>query len=184
MLSRDEAISIVNNYIKDEKLLKHSLAVEAIMRALARRLHKDEDIWGLTGLLHDIDHEYTQENPMEHGITTCKVLDGLVPDEVLRAIKAHNYKYTQQIPTNLLDKALIASDAVSGLIIATALVMPSKKLSEVRVETLMDKFKDKSFARGVDRERINMCQDIGLSLEEFLELSLRSLQSISDELGL
>ncbi len=184
MLSRGEAISIVNNYIKDKKLLKHSLAVEAIMRALARRLHKDEDVWGLTGLLHDIDYEYTQENPMEHGIMTCKLLDGLVPDEILRAIKAHNYKYTRQIPTTLLDKALIASDAVSGLIIATALVMPSKKLSEVKVETLMDKFKDKSFARRVDRKKISMCQDIGLTLEEFLEISLRSLQSISDKLDL
>ncbi|KAA0017995.1 MAG: HDIG domain-containing protein [Thermoplasmata archaeon] len=184
MLSRDEAISLVNNYIKDEKLLKHSLAVEAIMRALARRLRKDEDIWGLTGLLHDIDYEYTQENPMEHGIMTCKILDGLVPDEILRAIKAHNYKYTGQTPIDLLDMALIASDAVSGLIIATALVMPSKKLSEVKVETLMDKFKDKSFARRVDRKKISMCQDLGLTLEEFLDISLRSLQSISDELGL
>ncbi|HHF59205.1 MAG TPA: HDIG domain-containing protein [Thermoplasmatales archaeon] len=184
MLSRDEAISLVSNYIKDKKLLKHSLAVEAIMRALARRLRKDEDIWGLTGLLHDIDYEYTQENPMEHGIMTCKILDGLVPDEILRAIKAHNYKYTNQTPTDLLDIALIAADAVSGLIIATALVMPSKKLSEVKVDTLMSKFKDKSFARRVDRKKISMCRDIGLTLEEFLELSLRSLQSISDELDL
>ena len=184
MISREEALAFLEKYIKDEKLIKHSLAVEAIMRGLAKRLGRNEDIWGLTGLLHDLDYEYTRDDPVEHGIIACEMLKGLVPEEILDAIKAHNYKYTSQAPTRSLEKALIAADAVSGLIIATALVMPSKKLSEVRVETLMKKFDDKSFAKGVDRKEISMCYDFGIPLKEFLEISLRSLQAIADDLGL
>lgn len=184
MITREEALAFLRKYIRNENLIKHSLAVEAIMRGLARRLGRDEEIWGLTGLLHDLDYEYTQDDPMEHGVVACEMLKGLVPEEILDAIKAHNYKYTSQVPTRSLEKALIAADAVSGLIIATALVMPSKKLSEVRVETLMKKFDDKSFARGADRRKISICYDFGIPLKEFLEISLKSLQAIADDLGL
>ena len=184
MLSREDALNLIRRYLNDEKIIKHSLAVEAIMRAVARRLSEDENLWGLVGLLHDLDYEYTEDDPVEHGIVACQMLEGLLPKKGLNAIKAHNYKYTDQLPVRAIDKALIAADAVSGLIMATALVMPSKKLKEVKLETLLKKFEDKSFARGCDRRKISLCYDFGLTLREFLEISLKAMQSISDELGL
>ena len=184
MISREEALELLNKYLRNEKLVKHSLAVEAILREMAKNLNEDEDLWGLTGLLHDLDYEYTKEEPEKHAILSYQILKGLIPDEGTNAIKAHNYKHTDQLPTTLLDKALIAADAVSGLIIATALIMPSKKLYEVKLGTLINKFKDKSFAAGCDRKRIELCEDTGLRLEDFLALSLKALKNISDKIGL
>ncbi len=184
MITREDALTLVKKYLKRENLIRHSLAVEAIMRALARKLSRDETVWGLTGLLHDLDYEYTADEPQDHGIITCQILEGLMPQEALDAIKAHNYQYTEQMPIRSLDKALIASDAVSGLIIATALVMPSKKLADVKVDSLLKKFEDKSFAKGSDRRKISVCYDIGISLREFLDISLKAMQGISDSLGL
>ena len=182
-ISREEAENLVRKHIKKRNWFLHVLAVEAIMRDLARRLGENEEVWGLTGLLHDIDFEHTINTPERHGLEAEKILKGLVPEEVIQSIKAHN-SLTQIPPSTMMDKALIASDAVSGLIIASALVMPSKKLKEVRLETLVRKFKDKSFARGADRQRIMVCEELGLSREEFLELALESLKKISDRLGL
>lgn len=184
MLSREDALNLIRRYIRKENVLRHSLAVEAIMRAVARKLSKDEELWGMVGLLHDLDYEYSADDPSEHGLTTCQILEGLLPEEGLNAIKAHNYKYTNQLPTRTIDKALLAADALSGLIIATALVMPSKKLKEVKLETLLKKFDDKSFAKGCDRRRISLCYDFGLTLREFLDISLKALQNISNDLGL
>ena len=115
---------------------------------------------------------------------TAEILDGIVPDEIVQAIKAHNYQHTMQIPESSLDKALIAADAVSGLIIAAALVMPSKTLAEVTLSTVMKKYKDNSFAQGCNRKRIDLCEDFGMTLEQFLQISLESLQQIADVLGL
>ncbi|RLG02355.1 MAG: phosphohydrolase, partial [Thaumarchaeota archaeon] len=112
------------------------------------------------------------------------ILGDRVPSEVIRAIKAHNFENTGVAPESDLEKALIAADAVSGLVIASALVMPSKKLEEVRVETLERKFKQKDFARNVSRERIRFCEQLGIPLREFLEISLNALKEISSDLGL
>jgi len=182
-ITREKAEKLVKKYIKKKNWFLHSIAVEAIMRNLAKRLGENEDLWGITGLLHDIDFEKTVKTPERHGLEAEKILKGMVPDNVIQAIKAHN-PLTKIKPENPMDKALIASDAVSGLIIASALVMPSKKLKEVRLETLIRKFKDKSFARGVDRRRILLCEELGLSRDEFLKLALESLQKISSRLGL
>ncbi len=184
MINREEALVLLNKYLKDEKLLKHSIAVEAIMKALARRLGMNENKWGLTGLLHDLDYEYTKEKPHLHGVTSAEILQDLLPEESIEAIKSHNYLHTQRLPLTELDKALLAADAVSGLIIAITLVMPNKKLSEVKIDTLRTKFKDNSFAKGCNRERIKLCEDLGLSIEEFLSISLEALKEESDKLGL
>ena len=184
MIVRDDALTLLRHYLKKENMIKHSLAVEAIMRALARKLSRDQELWGLTGLLHDLDYEYTSEDPHEHGVVTCQILEGLLPPEGMDAIKAHNYQYTGQTPVHTLEKALIAADAVSGLIIATALIIPSKKLADVKIETLLNKFDDKSFAKGCDRRRISICYDFGVTLREFLDLSLKALQGIASDLGL
>jgi hypothetical protein len=184
MISRAEAFEVLHKYLRDDKLVKHSLAVEAILRAAALKLNEDEEVWGLTGLLHDLDYEYTKDDPSKHAVMSAQILEDLLPGVGVDAIKAHNYMHTDQVPTTSLDKALIAADAVSGLIIASALVMPTRQLATVRPETVFNKFKDKSFAAGCNRKRIELCMDIGLDLEVFLALSLKALQTIADELGL
>jgi len=184
MITREEAFALLQKYLKDEKLIKHSLAVEIIMREMANKLGKDVDSWGLAGLLHDLDYDYTDKEPEKHANVTAQILDGLIPEKCINAIKAHNYKHTDYIPITSIDKALIAADAVSGLVIATALIIPSKKLADVRLETLLDKFYDHSFAQGCSRSRIELCQDTGVDIDAFLALSLNSLKEIAGELGL
>ncbi len=183
MITRDEALKLIREHVKNEKLIKHMIAVEAIMRELAKRLGEDEELWGLVGLLHDIDYEMTKSQMERHGIVGAEMLKDKLPEEALEAIRAHNEK-TGHEPKTKLAKALIAADNVSGLIVAAALVMPHKKLEEVKLDTLKRKFKDRAFARGANREKIKLCEEIGLSLEEFLELSLNALKKISHELGL
>ncbi len=184
MLNRKEAYELLRKNLHTENLIKHSFAVEAILRTMAKRLGEDEQLWGLTGLLHDLDYDFTKNEPSRHSQVTTKVIDGLIPEEGIHAIKAHNYQYTAQVPQTYLDKSLIAADAVSGLIIAAALVMPSKKLTDVTTKTLLDKFKDKSFAAGCNRKRIELSMDMELELPVFLELSLNALKDIADTLGL
>jgi len=140
-------------------------------------------LWEVTGLLHDIDYR-TKDEPSRHGLEAEKMLRDKVPLEVVEAIKAHNFENTGERPESDIDKALITADAASGLVIATALVMPNKKLAEVGVNTLRRKFKQEDFARNVNRDRILFCEQIGLSLDEFLELVLNSLSETSDVLGL
>ncbi len=174
----------MQKYLRTKNLVKHSYAVEAIMRTLAGRLGEDPELWGITGLLHDLDFDFTKEEPEKHSLMTIKLVGELLPEESVNAIKAHNFEYTAEIPQSYLDKGLIAADAVSGLVVAAALVMPSKNLADVTVQTLVGKFKDKSFAAGCNRKRIELCQDTGLSLEEFLGLSLKACQGISKSLEL
>jgi len=169
MISDEEAMEMLEQ-IDMENLKKHMLAVGAIMEKLAERFGEDKKLWKFTGWLHDIDYKKSDMN--EHGLISAKMLEGKLPEEALHAIKAHN-ELTGVKAESLIDKALIA-----------ALVMPGKKLEEVKISSLMNKFKDKSFARRVDRKRIEMCKDMGMSLEEFLELSLEAMKGISNEIGL
>ena len=184
MLGREDALKLLRENVRNEKMILHMIAVGAIMRELARYLGEDEDLWELVGLLHDIDYERTKDDPSRHGLVAEEILGSLVSDDVLRAIKSHNYENTGVEPRTRMEKALIASDAVSGLIIACALVMPSKKLEEVKVKTVKKKFKQKDFARNVSRERILFCEQIGIPREKFFELALIALKGVSDELGL
>jgi putative nucleotidyltransferase with HDIG domain len=184
MLSRNEAYELLKKNLRTENLIKHSLAVEAILQEMAKKLGEDPELWGITGLLHDLDYDFTKNEPEHHSLITIKILNDLLPKEAINAIKAHNYQYTAKNPQTYLEKSLIAADAVSGLVIAAALVMPSKKISDVTPKTLMVKFKDKSFAAGCNRKRIELCEDMELELQMFLELSLNALKNIADELGL
>jgi len=184
MLSRADALRLLKENVRDKKIILHMIAVGAIMKGLARYFGEDEELWELVGLLHDIDYERTKNDPSKHGLVAEEILGSLVSEEVLRAIKSHNYENTGVEPKTRMEKALIASDAVSGLIIACALVMPSKKLEEVKVETVKKKFKQKDFARRVSRERILFCEEIGIPREKFFELALNALKEISGELGL
>jgi len=184
MLTRDEALSLVKEHISKRNIVYHVVAVEAIMRALAKHFGEDEQLWGLLGLLHDVDYEKTEATPEKHSLLTEEILKGKVPSEIIKAIKTHNFKYTGVMPQTRMEKALIAADAISGLLVACALVMPSKKLADVKVETVSKKFKDKDFARGAERERILICEEIGLPREKFFEIALNGLKNVAPQIGL
>ncbi|RMF90231.1 MAG: HDIG domain-containing protein [Methanobacteriota archaeon] len=184
MLSRDEAWRLVEEKIESANLRKHVLAVEAIMRGLARHLGEDEELWGLTGLLHDIDYGETESRPQMHTVLAGEMLDGKAPAEVIRAIKCHNSEHTGIEPETAMEKALISADSLSGLLIACALVQPTKKMADVNPRSVKKKFKQKDFARAVSRERIRMCEEIGIELPQLYEIGLESLKGISEELGL
>ncbi len=184
MISREEAFSLLKENLKNQNLVKHCLAVEAIMRELAEYLGEDKEKWRLLGLIHDIDYEKTKDNPKIHGILAAEILKDKVDEDILKAIKSHNFENTGIKPETKMEKALIASDSISGLIVACALVMPSKKLEEVRIETIKKKFKQKDFARNCRRERILFCEQIGIPREKFFEIALNALKKISEELGL
>ncbi len=183
MMSRQETLELLSKYLLNDRNLKHCIAVEAVMRSLARRLGENEDLWGAVGLLHDVDYELVGKDLNRHGLLSIEILKDVLPKEALEAIASHN-ELTGFSSESALSYALKAADQVAGLIIATALVMPNKRLEEVRVESLLKKFKQKDFARGVDRNRILLCEKLGLSLEEFLTLSLDALKCIHGELGL
>ena len=182
-MNRSEALELLKEHLHNENLVKHCIAVGAIMKGLAQHFGEDENLWELAGLLHDIDYEQTKDNHEKHGLVALEILKDKVPQEVLDVIPTHNdltgFKREKKI-----DFALAAADAVSGLVIATALMMPSKKLDEVKIESVLKKFKKKDFARNVNREKILLCNKIGLNLEEFMQISLEALGNVSNDLGL
>jgi len=184
LLSRNEAISLITRQISKRNVIYHMFAVEAIMRSAARYLDQNEDVWGMLGLLHDVDYEKTETTPEKHGLLSEEILSGKISDELIRAIKAHNSIHTGVKPETMMEKALIACDATSGLLVACALVMPSKKLADVKTETVAKKFKDKDFARGAERERIMICEEIGIPKERFFEVSLIGLRVVASQVGL
>jgi predicted hydrolase (HD superfamily) len=154
------------------------------MRSTAKHLGENDEVWGLVGLLHDVDYEKTETMPEKHSLLAEEILKGTVPEELVRAIKTHNSKYTNIMAETRMEKALSACDAVSGLLVACALVMPSRKLADVKVESVARKFKDKDFARGADRERIIICEEIGIPKEKFFEIALEGLKNAASQIGL
>jgi len=180
-MKREEAFLLVKEHIKTPNLLKHVLAVEACMRELAKRLGEDVELWGLAGLLHDLDYEYTKDKPEEHGLVSAKMLEGKVRPEVIEAIKAHSDKSPRNTS---LAKALYSVDPLTGLIVASALMHPQKSLKTLDVQFVLNRFKEKGFARGANREQIKSCEELGLNLEEFIKLCLQGMREISDQLGL
>jgi len=183
-VSREEALALVRQHVKKENLVKHMLAVEAIMKGVAEYLGEDAERWALVGLIHDVDFEKTYDDPKRHAFVSAEILEGKVDAEIIHAVKSHNFENTGVIPENNMEYALIAADAISGLIVSCALVMPSKKLSDVKVESVTRRYKEKDFARNCNRERIYMCEKIGLDKVKFAEIALKALQGIADDLGL
>lgn len=184
-MNRDRALELLHQHITNQNLFKHMLASEAIMRALAKKLYKNEDEWGLAGLLHDLDFEQTKDSPSKHGLVTSEILSKEeFTDEQLNAIKSHNTEHTGVSRTTALDYALACSEQLTGLIVACALVQPEKKLAAVTVESIMKKFKQKAFAAGCSREDIQLCEKLNISLEQFINLGLEVMQGISADLGL
>ena len=184
MINRDEAFVLIKKYLRDEENINYSLAIEAVLREIAKRLEQDEDLWGLTGLLFNLDYEFTSNEPEKRGSFSAQLLEDLLPQRGINAIKANNYMHTDYIPTTSLDKSLIATDAATGFIIATAKSMPSKKIVELDLLKLMNKFDDPTFANRFNRNRIQLCTDIGIELETFLELILNILKQMSEKLNI
>ena len=183
-MTRKEALNSVRANVENENLIKHMLATEAIMRALARRFGEDEEEWGLTGLLHDIDMELSEGDMATHSKLGADLVREMGASEAIaHAILCHNGAHGIPLETKL-DKALFCTDPLTGLIIATALVRPDKKLSGVEAKSLRKKFKEKSFAAGANREQIAQCTELGIELDEFLQLGLEAMQGVTTDLGL
>jgi putative nucleotidyltransferase with HDIG domain len=183
-LDRGPVLAEVEAHVASENLRRHMLATEAIMRALAGRLGEDPDVWGLTGLGHDLDVEETEDDFTRHGAVAADALRSLgLPDEAVHAVAAHNPD-TGVAATERIDVALIAADQLSGLITASALVRPDKDLAGVRLKSVRKRYREGAFARGVDRDSIARCAELGLELDEFFALGLEAMQGIAPELGL
>jgi putative nucleotidyltransferase with HDIG domain len=184
-LTRDDALALLKSYVKNDRMLIHSYASEAVMRALARRLGQDEEKWGLAGLLHDIDIEATGGDLSRHALEAEPILAGQgVDPDIIDAIKMHNEEAAGQSRSTLFQHALAAGETVTGLIMATAMVYPDKKVASVKAKSVTKRMKEKAFAASVRRENIMECEKIGLPLPEFVEISLAAMTEISDTLGL
>ena len=183
-MDREDALDSVKANVENENLVKHMLATEAIMRALARRLGEDEEEWGLTGLLHDIDVELTEGDMSTHSKLGADLVRELgASEEMAHAVLCHNEAHG--VPReNKLDKALFCADPLTGLITAGALVRPDKKLAGLEAKSVKKRFKEKSFAAGANREQIALCSELGLELDEFIELGLEAMKGIAPSLGL
>jgi uncharacterized protein len=194
-MTREEALNITTSLLINPNLVKHCLAVEAIMRALCKELRGknqelsedefNEDEWGLVGLLHDADYEATNKELETHtDIIVQKLREAGESERIINGILAH-HPLKKPNRDNLMERAVYCADELSGLITACALVRPEKKLSSVTVESVMKKFKQPSFAAGAHRDQIKACEEeLEIPLEEFVDISLRAMQEISNDLGL
>jgi uncharacterized protein len=184
-MESQKAEALLKQYITDEKMLYHCYASEAVMRAMAKRLEKDEEKWANAGLLHDIDAEITDKDPHKHAIEAMSILrDQGLEEDVLDAIKMHNEEATGQERTTEFQHALAAGETITGLIYATALVYPDKKIKNVKPKSVRKRMKEKAFAASVNRDTIRECEKTGISLDEFIELSLDAMKEIDHKIGL
>jgi putative nucleotidyltransferase with HDIG domain len=181
----NEANDLLDAYIKDEKMKVHCYASEAVMRVLARRLGRDEEQWAIAGLLHDIDAEITDKDPQRHAIEAVDILrKNGIDEESIEAIKMHNEEATGQERHNEFQHALAAGETITGLIYATTLVYPDKKIKSVKPKSIKKRMKEKAFAASVNRDTIRECEKIGIPLDEFIELSLNAMKEIDTKIGL
>ncbi len=184
MVNRDEAMAVIEANVDNANLIKHMLAAEAIMRALAGRFGEDEEEWGLTGLLHDIDVEVAGGDVSKHSQVGAEMARDLGASEVMAdAILRHNEVHGVP-PQTKLDQALYCADPLTGLITAGALVMPDQKLATLKVKSVRKRFKAKGFAAGANREQIVQCSELGIELDDFIEIGVVATQGVADSLGL
>jgi len=189
MPTRDEAWQLVSEYTRNPNLVRHMLAVEAALRAYARKYGQDEELWGVVGLVHDFDYERNPDLSVEgHPVVGARLLrERGWPEEIIRAILAHAGEYTGVQPASLLEKALVAVDELTGFLVAVALVRPTKDIRDItKIRSVKDKWKDRAFAAAVNRAEIeHTCQVLGVDLwTEHVPLVLAALQGIAAELGL
>ena len=184
-ITREQALELLKEHIQNPNMIKHCLASEAVLRTLAKRLGEDEEKWGLAGLLHDLDAELTVDDFNSHGREAVRILtERGVDAEILDAIQMHNEAAVGKDRSSVFHHALAAGETITGLIIATTLVYPDKKLASVKAKSITKRMKEKAFAASVNRDTIRECETIGIPLPEFAQLSLEAMQGISDDLGL
>ena len=183
-MERKHAMLAIEANVENGNTIKHMLATEAIMRALAKRLGENEDEWGLTGLLHDVDVELTEDDPNSHSTLGADMARDMgAGDAVARAILCHNEMHGVPCET-LMEKALYCCDPLTGLITASVMIRPDKKIEGLTLDSLQKRYKEKRFAAGASREQIELCSEIGLELDEFLTIGLEAMRGVADKLGL
>lgn len=184
-MNREEAFHLLKENLKNQNLIKHSLAVEASMKTLAEHFGEDIEKWAVCGLLHDIDYELVRNEMNLHSKRGAEMLKGLgFSEEIYNAVLTHNEAHGVE-PETLLAKSLFCVDPLTGLIVASALVLPSKKINELETRSVLKRFKEKAFARGANRGIIGKCQEyLNLSLEEFIRIVLKAMQGVSNDLSL
>jgi putative nucleotidyltransferase with HDIG domain len=189
MPTREEAWQLVTEYTQNQNLVRHMLAVEAAMRAYADRYDADRDLWGLVGLIHDFDYERYPDLSVEgHPVVGARILrERGWPEEIVRAVLAHAGEYTGVQPESTMEKALVAVDELTGLLVAVALVRPTKDIRDItKIRSVKKKWKDRAFAAAVNREEIeHACESLGVDLwTEHVPLVLEAMKGIAPELGL
>jgi hypothetical protein len=185
-MTREKALEIIEKRVKNKNSIKHMLATEAIMKALAEHFGKNKETWGLAGLCHDLDMEDEEclADPSQHANRSAQDLEAMgVEKEITEAIRAHNPQ-SGKTPETLIEKCLYATDPLTGLIVASTLVLPSKKIADLKLESLLKRFKENRFAAGARREGIAACSNFDMDLEDFLAIGLRAMQGIAEDLGL
>ena len=188
MITRAEAYKLLTDHVENQNLIRHCLAVEASMRALANYFSANVEAWGIAGLLHDADWEVTKDTPEQHTLVLADWLEDwdLGDEGIKEAILAHNHFHNgHEPPQSQFEWALYCADELTGLIVACALVQPDKKLASVDIDSIVSKFGQKSFAANIDREKISQCgEELGIELEDFVGIVLGAMQEIASDLGL
>lgn len=193
MINYQQALDLVNKKISNKNLVKHCLASSEVMGGLydymtsvkSRQYDSTREEWVLAGLLHDLDYEQVAaDNYKGHGLVAAEQLRDQITPAMYQAIAAHGHEFSGILPNSDFDWCLRCGETLTGLVVAAALVLPSKKLADLTVESILNRFKEKSFAKGVSREVLLECDKIGLSLEELIIVGLKSMQGISEPLGL
>jgi predicted hydrolase (HD superfamily) len=193
MITREKAQELLDKYITTPWLKLHMRETEVILRGLARELGENEDEWGIAGLLHDLDFDFVNKDPKRHVIELDNILEkeGIkvgedITEDMYHAIKSHYEEHPEitQKRESSFDYALSSAENLSGFLVACALVQPDKKISSVQIDSVLKKFKKKDFAKAVNRQYIYDIEKAGISLSRLLEISLKEMNSIADEIGL
>jgi len=186
-VNREKAWQLVNEFTENQNLVRHMLAVEAAMRAYARKYDEDEELWGIAGLVHDFDYEQNPDLSVEgHPVTGAKILrERAWPEEIVRAVLSHASEYTGVPQETRMEKVLAAVDDLTGFLVAVALVRPSKDIRDVKLKSVRKKWKDRAFAAAVDRGQIEQAVvSLGVDLDEHIVTVLDAMKGIAPELGL
>jgi predicted hydrolase (HD superfamily) len=181
-MNREDAWNLVTQHLKTDHLLKHVLATEACMASVARRLGEDESIWGLAGLVHDLDLDIVNADPDRHGKVTAGILkEQGYGDEIIHAVLAHA---GHKPPESRMEKALCAVDPTTGFIVAATLVRPDRKIDGLEPKSVRKRMKDKRFAANVDRDKMRSIEELGLDFNEYLGLCIEAMKAIGPRIGL
>ncbi|KKR91309.1 MAG: hypothetical protein UU42_C0015G0002 [Candidatus Woesebacteria bacterium GW2011_GWA1_41_13b] len=187
MITREQAWKLLTEKMQNQNLRRHCLSVEVVMRALAKHFEADAEKWGIVGLLHDGDYEFTKTDPANHAKLMANWVRelGETDTELLEGIESHGWFHQGKLAQTQMQWALFCCDELTGLIVASALVLPSKRLSDLSVLSVLKKFPQKSFAAGVKREDIAQCEEhLGIKLTDFVQIALTAMQPIASEIGL